>query len=207
MLRTFALYLLLGSLTMVFPAQNPETKPETAQKVTPGAPIQVVGFSVRTTNAAEAKGDGEIPKLWNRFFQENLGDKIPHRVGQSLSSYIRTTPATRTANTPIRWVLPSIRSRTCPRIWPSAPSPSALTRSLPPRQALRSRRSPLFGQKSGACPKPNSAANDPSSWTTKRTTTSPIHKTSRSVSTWVLLPRLNSKNVGALPSRRSCFCR
>ena len=84
MLRTFALYLLLGSLTMVFPAQNPETKPETAQKVTLGAPIQVVGFSVRTTNAAEAKGDGEIPKLWNRFFQENLGDKIPHRVGQSL---------------------------------------------------------------------------------------------------------------------------
>ena len=84
MLRTFAPYLLLGSLAMVFPAQNPETKPEAARKVTLGAPIQVVGFSVRTTNAAEAKGDGEIPKLWNRFFQENLGDKIPHRVGQSL---------------------------------------------------------------------------------------------------------------------------
>lgn len=85
MLRTFASYLLLGSLTMAFPAQNPETKPEAAaQKVTLGAPIQVVGFSVRTTNAAEAQGDGEIPKLWNRFFQEHLGDKIPHRVGQSM---------------------------------------------------------------------------------------------------------------------------
>ena len=84
MLRTFVPYLLLGSLAMVFPAQNPEAKPETAHKVTLGAPIQVVGFSVRTTNAAEAKGDGEIPKLWNRFFQEHLGDKIPHRVGQSM---------------------------------------------------------------------------------------------------------------------------
>ena len=84
MLRTFVPYLLLGSLAMVFPAQNPEAKPETAEKVTLGAPIQVVGFSVRTTNAAEAKGNGEIPKLWNRFFQEHLGDKIPHRVGQSM---------------------------------------------------------------------------------------------------------------------------
>jgi predicted transcriptional regulator YdeE len=66
------------------PATAPDTKPDAPAKVTLGAPIQVVGFSVRTTNDAEAKGDGEIPKLWNRFFHENLGDKIPHRVGQSL---------------------------------------------------------------------------------------------------------------------------
>jgi predicted transcriptional regulator YdeE len=84
MLRSIAPYLVLGSLAMVFPTQNPETKPEAPQKVTLGAPIHVVGYSVRTTNAAESKGDGEIPKLWGRFFQENLGDKIPHRMGQSL---------------------------------------------------------------------------------------------------------------------------
>ena len=84
MLRTLVPYLLLGSLAMVSPRQNPDPKPDAAQKITLGAPIHVVGFSVRTTNAAEAKADGEIPKLWGRFFQENLGDKIPHRMGQSL---------------------------------------------------------------------------------------------------------------------------
>jgi predicted transcriptional regulator YdeE len=80
--------LLLGTLAAVSvgatPAQAPASAPAAAVKTTLGAPIYVVGFSVRTTNTAEAKGDGEIPKLWNRFFQENLGAQIPHRIGQGL---------------------------------------------------------------------------------------------------------------------------
>jgi predicted transcriptional regulator YdeE len=53
-------------------------------KTTLASPIYVAGFLVRTTNAKEMDGNGEIPKLWTRFIQQNLGAQIPNRVGQSL---------------------------------------------------------------------------------------------------------------------------
>jgi predicted transcriptional regulator YdeE len=47
-------------------------------------PIYVAGYQVRTSNAKEMSGNGEIGKLWARFYQENLAAQIPNRVGQSL---------------------------------------------------------------------------------------------------------------------------
>lgn len=47
-------------------------------------PIYVAGFQVRTNNAREMNGDGEIGKLWGRFMQQNLAAQIPGRVGQTL---------------------------------------------------------------------------------------------------------------------------
>jgi predicted transcriptional regulator YdeE len=47
-------------------------------------PIYVAGYQIRTSNAKELSGNGEIGKLWARFFQENLGAQIPNRLGQNL---------------------------------------------------------------------------------------------------------------------------
>jgi predicted transcriptional regulator YdeE len=47
-------------------------------------PIYVAGFLIRTSNAKEMSGNGEIGKLWARFFQENLGAQIPNRIGQNM---------------------------------------------------------------------------------------------------------------------------
>lgn len=44
----------------------------------------VAGFSARTNNAKEASGRGVIGKLWQDFYQKNLGAQIPHRVGTEI---------------------------------------------------------------------------------------------------------------------------
>ncbi len=46
--------------------------------------FNVAGYSVRTNNAKEMNGQGEIGKLWQRFMQENLGAKIPGRTDATL---------------------------------------------------------------------------------------------------------------------------
>jgi predicted transcriptional regulator YdeE len=42
-------------------------------------PFYVAGYQVRTNNANEMSGHGEIGKLWQRYFQENLATQIPDR--------------------------------------------------------------------------------------------------------------------------------
>jgi predicted transcriptional regulator YdeE len=46
--------------------------------------FSVIGLAVRTNNKAEATGQGEIPKLWQRFMQESTANKIPNRADQDL---------------------------------------------------------------------------------------------------------------------------
>jgi predicted transcriptional regulator YdeE len=41
----------------------------------------VIGISARTSTQQEASGDGEIPKLWQRFMREGLIETIPSRTG------------------------------------------------------------------------------------------------------------------------------
>jgi predicted transcriptional regulator YdeE len=48
------------------------------------AAFDVIGISARTTNAAEATGNGAIPKQWQRLFMENLVSQIPDRLDQSI---------------------------------------------------------------------------------------------------------------------------
>jgi len=47
-------------------------------------PIVVAGFQIRTTNARELSGEGQIRALWQRFFIENLAAQIPNRTNDSL---------------------------------------------------------------------------------------------------------------------------
>lgn len=46
--------------------------------------LTVVGISARTTNRAEMQGNGEIPKLWARWMQQNLAASVPHRTETNL---------------------------------------------------------------------------------------------------------------------------
>jgi predicted transcriptional regulator YdeE len=47
-------------------------------------PIAVAGFQIRTSNAKELSGQGQIHALWQRFFAENLMGQIRNRTGDSL---------------------------------------------------------------------------------------------------------------------------
>jgi predicted transcriptional regulator YdeE len=48
------------------------------------ASFDFIGISARTTNAAEMSGNGEIPKLWQRLFAENLLNSIPDRADDGI---------------------------------------------------------------------------------------------------------------------------
>jgi predicted transcriptional regulator YdeE len=69
-----------------YAAQDPATNkaPDLLMKTSLSAPIYIVGIQVRTDNASEMSGHGEIGKLWGRFLQQNLAAQIPHRTGESL---------------------------------------------------------------------------------------------------------------------------
>jgi len=57
---------------------------EKTVKVEEQKSFNVIGLAVRTNNNQEASGQGEIPKLWQRFMQQGIADKIPNRAEQNL---------------------------------------------------------------------------------------------------------------------------
>src|SRR5215471_7730366 len=71
--------IVLASFSVLLSAQD-AAKPK---PVDPAA-FDVIGISVRTTNAAEMSGNGEIPKLWQRLFTENLLNAIPDRADDQI---------------------------------------------------------------------------------------------------------------------------
>ena len=77
LIRLAVLAILLGTPRLHY-AQEKSVKVE-EQKA-----FSVIGLAVRTNNKAEATGQGEIPKLWQRFIQEGTADKIPNRADQTL---------------------------------------------------------------------------------------------------------------------------
>lgn len=44
----------------------------------------VAGYSVRTNNASEMSGHGQISALWQRFMQQNLSEQIPGRTDAAM---------------------------------------------------------------------------------------------------------------------------
>ncbi|MGA8493639.1 MAG: GyrI-like domain-containing protein [Terriglobales bacterium] len=53
-------------------------------KVVEQPEFSVIGIQARTSNAKEMTGDGAIPKQWAKFFKEDIGDKIPNKVGPTI---------------------------------------------------------------------------------------------------------------------------
>jgi predicted transcriptional regulator YdeE len=44
----------------------------------------LIGLETRTDNKAEMTGQGEIPKMWQRIFQEGVQSKISHIIGPEM---------------------------------------------------------------------------------------------------------------------------
>ncbi len=72
------------SLFIVLAIQLPQQSGDSAAKTATEQAFYVAGYQVRTNNANEMSGHGEIGKLWQRFFQENLGSQIPDRTDARL---------------------------------------------------------------------------------------------------------------------------
>jgi len=67
------------------PAATPTTAPAvsaTAPKIEKQESFTVVGLTVRTNNAAEAGGQGQIPALWQNAMTNGQLEQIPNRVGE-----------------------------------------------------------------------------------------------------------------------------
>ncbi len=77
---------LLLATTVFFPLAAAPLYAQQAAKPTAVDPasFDVIGISVRTTNAAEATSDGEIPKLWQRLFMEGILSAIPDRADDGI---------------------------------------------------------------------------------------------------------------------------
>lgn len=45
--------------------------------------LLIVGISCRTANSPDA-APHDIPKLWTRFYEENIASKIPHKVSDEI---------------------------------------------------------------------------------------------------------------------------
>ena len=46
--------------------------------------FSIIGIQVRTSNAKEMTGQGDIPKQWSKFYKEGIADKIPNKVDSTV---------------------------------------------------------------------------------------------------------------------------
>ncbi|HUB17561.1 MAG TPA: GyrI-like domain-containing protein [Acidobacteriaceae bacterium] len=65
-------------------APAPATPAPAPPKVEDQDTFTVVGVTVRTNNAKEAGGQGQIPQLWQDAMQNGTLEQIPNKVGDSL---------------------------------------------------------------------------------------------------------------------------
>jgi predicted transcriptional regulator YdeE len=74
--------------TAATPAQQPAPATTAAAPAAPKIEDQstftVVGVTVRTNNAKEAGGQGDIPQLWQNAMQSNTLDQVQNRAGDDL---------------------------------------------------------------------------------------------------------------------------
>jgi len=80
---TFALSLPLictVALTAISLMAQDTMKPTSSEQ----AAFDVIGISARTTNTTERGGGGEIPKIWQRLFMENVLNRIPDRSDDAI---------------------------------------------------------------------------------------------------------------------------
>jgi len=53
-------------------------------KIVEQSEFSIIGIQVRTSNAKEMTGQGDIPKQWSKFYKEGIADKIPHKVDSTV---------------------------------------------------------------------------------------------------------------------------
>jgi predicted transcriptional regulator YdeE len=77
-------FAVLFALFLSFAGQQSQQPGDSPVKTATEQQFYVAGYQVRTNNANEMSGHGEIGKLWQRFFQENLASQIPNRTDTEL---------------------------------------------------------------------------------------------------------------------------
>ena len=53
-------------------------------KIVKGVELSIAGIEARTSGEKEMSGNGVIPQMWQRFYQEHILDKIPNRADGSV---------------------------------------------------------------------------------------------------------------------------
>jgi len=74
----FALLILFSLSTMLISAES--SPPKAVRQ----SAFSVLGIEVRTSNAKEATGHGVIGKQWQKFFQEDVLEKIPNKLDSNI---------------------------------------------------------------------------------------------------------------------------
>lgn len=46
--------------------------------------FSIIGIQVRTSNAKETTGQGDIPKQWSKFYKEGIANKIPNKLDPTI---------------------------------------------------------------------------------------------------------------------------
>ena len=53
-------------------------------KIVEQSEFSIMGIQVRTSNAKEMTGQGDIPKQWSKFNKEGIADRIPNKVDRTI---------------------------------------------------------------------------------------------------------------------------
>jgi predicted transcriptional regulator YdeE len=73
-----------AAIAQATPSQAAPAPAASPAKIENQLTFTIVGVTVRTSNAAEAGGQGQIPQLWQRVMSANLLDQIPNRAGSDI---------------------------------------------------------------------------------------------------------------------------
>jgi predicted transcriptional regulator YdeE len=75
------LFAVIAALGAAFMHAQDTAKPKPVEQ----SSFDVIGIETRTNNAKEPTGNGEIPKLWQRLFNEGILNNIPDRTDQGIT--------------------------------------------------------------------------------------------------------------------------
>lgn len=81
-LRLLGVALLCLATVLALTPASAETSME--PKIVEQSEFSIIGIQVRTSNAKEMTGQGDIPKQWSKFYKEGIADKIPHKVDSTV---------------------------------------------------------------------------------------------------------------------------
>ena len=71
-------------LGVVLPHIHASAENSMNPKIVEPPEFSIIGIQVRTSNAREMTGQGDIPKQWSKFYTERIANKIPNKVDSTI---------------------------------------------------------------------------------------------------------------------------
>ena len=71
-------------LAAVLPLTHASEENSMKPKIVEQSEFSIIGIQVRTSNAKEMTGQGDIPKQWSKFYKEGMADKIPNKLDSTI---------------------------------------------------------------------------------------------------------------------------